>query len=163
MGLNSRSLNGKLCSGKIYELLRFKGTPRVWMSFIWKSYIPPKFSFNAWLAMRNRLPTQDSLGYLHIVNRCDLCKGGLETIPHLFFRCHYTCRVWKKIKEWLGMTREMTTLCSAVKWILKDHKGSKLKGKAVRKTMGMRNWSAREVTFGIIEHLTHRLKGVTFY
>ncbi|CAH9069061.1 unnamed protein product [Cuscuta epithymum] len=94
MSLNTRSVNGKLLSGKIYELLRTKGTPRIWMSFILKSYIPPKFSFNIWLALRNRLPTQDNLGYLHIVN---CCKGGLETTPHLFFRCHYTCRVCEKI------------------------------------------------------------------
>ncbi|CAH9133061.1 unnamed protein product [Cuscuta epithymum] len=132
MGLNARSENGKLVSGKIYELLRTKGTVRACMSFIWKSYIPPKFSFNVWLALRNRLPTQDNLSYLHIVNRCDLCKGGLETMPHLFFLCPYTCRVWEHIKDWLGLTREMSTLNSSVKWILKNHKGSKIKGKAAR-------------------------------
>ncbi|CAH9148827.1 unnamed protein product [Cuscuta epithymum] len=85
-----------------------------------------------WLAFRNRLPTQDSLGYLHIINRCDLCKGDLETMPHLFFLCPFTCRIWGKIREWLGMENQMTTLRSSVKWIIKKCKGSTLKAKAVR-------------------------------
>ncbi|CAH9100586.1 unnamed protein product [Cuscuta epithymum] len=132
LGLNARSLNGKLTSAKIYDLLRVKGNVRTPMSFIWKSYIPPKLSFNVWLALRNRLPTQDSLGYLHIVNRCDLCKGGLETIPHLFFLCPFTCRVWQHIRSWMGLKHDMTTLLSAIKWIMKTHKGSRMKAKAVR-------------------------------
>ncbi|CAH9076372.1 unnamed protein product [Cuscuta epithymum] len=132
MGLNARCINGKLISGKVYELLRVKGNPRTPMSFIWKSYIPPKFSFNVWLALRNRLPTQDSLGYLHIVNRCDLCKGGLETIPHLFFQCPFSCRVWDRIKAWIGLGHQMTTLLSAIKWITKTHKGATLKAKTGR-------------------------------
>ncbi|CAH9145983.1 unnamed protein product, partial [Cuscuta epithymum] len=132
MGLSARTINGKLVSAKIYDLLRTKGNPRTPMSFIWKSYIPPKFSFNVWLALRNRLPTQDSLGYLNMVNRCDLCKSGLETIPHLFFLCPFTCRVWDKIREWMGLGHEMTTLLSSIKWITKTHKGSTLKAKAAR-------------------------------
>ncbi|CAH9084953.1 unnamed protein product [Cuscuta europaea] len=132
LGLNSRSTNGKLTSAKIYDLLRVKGNVRTPMSFMWKSYIPPKLSFNVWLALRNRLPTQDSLGYLHIVNRCDLCKDGLETIPHLFFLCPFTCRVWQHIRIWMRLGRDMTTLLSAVKWIMKTHRGSTLKAKAAR-------------------------------
>ncbi|CAH9148298.1 unnamed protein product [Cuscuta epithymum] len=132
LGLNSRANNGKLASAKIYELLRVKGDVKTPMCFIWKSYIPPKLSFNVWLALRNRLPTQDSLGYLHIVNRCDLCKGGLETIPHLFFRCPFTCRVWQQVRNWIGMRHDMTTLLSAIKWITKSNRGSTLKAKAAR-------------------------------
>ncbi|CAH9126786.1 unnamed protein product [Cuscuta epithymum] len=132
LGLKSRTTNGKLASAKIYELLRVKGEVRTPMSFIWKSYIPPKLSFNVWLALRNRLPTQDSLGYLHIVNRCDLCKGGLETIPHLFFLCPFTCRIWQQIRNWMGLGHDMTTLLSAIKWITKTHRGSNMKAKAAR-------------------------------
>ncbi|CAH9085418.1 unnamed protein product [Cuscuta europaea] len=132
MGLASRASNGKLASAKVYDLLRVKGEARTPMSFIWKSYIPPKLSFNAWLALRNRLPTQDSLGYLYIVNRCDLCQGGLETIPHLFFLCPFTCRVWHHVRSWMGLRHEMSTLLSSIKWIKKTHKGSTLKAKAAR-------------------------------
>ncbi|CAH9108804.1 unnamed protein product [Cuscuta europaea] len=132
MGLASRASNGKLASAKVYDLLRVKGEARTPMSFIWKSYIPPKLSFNAWLALRNRLPTQDSLGYLYIVNRCDLCKGGLETIPHLFFLCPFTCRVWHHVRSWMGLRHEMSTLLSSIKWIKKTLKGSTLKAKAAR-------------------------------
>ncbi|CAH9147761.1 unnamed protein product [Cuscuta epithymum] len=132
LGLNSRAINGKLISGKIYDLLRVKGVTRTTMNFIWKSYVPPKFSFNVWLALRNRLPTQDNLGYLYIVNRCDMCKGGLETIPHLFFQCLFAGRVWTQIRNWMGFGHQMTTLLSSIKWIMKEHKGSRLKAKAAR-------------------------------
>ncbi|CAH9094512.1 unnamed protein product [Cuscuta epithymum] len=132
MALNNLCINGKISSAKVYDLLRTKGTSRPWMNFIWKGYIPPKFSFTVWLAFRNRLPTQDNLAYLYMVNRCDLCKGGLETIPHLFFLCSFACRVWTRIRDWIGIKRQMTTLEKAVKWIRTEHRGALMKSKAIR-------------------------------
>ncbi|CAH9071145.1 unnamed protein product [Cuscuta europaea] len=132
MTLNNMCNNDKLISAKVYDLLRTKGTARPWMPFIWKGYIPPKFSFNVWLAFRNRLPTQDNLSYLNMVNWCDLCKGSLETTPHLFFVCSFVCSIWTKIRDWIGITKQMTTLEKAIKWIRKDHEGALIKSKAVR-------------------------------
>ncbi|CAH9086471.1 unnamed protein product [Cuscuta europaea] len=40
MGRNARSINGKLVSGKIYDLLRVKGEPRTWMSFFLEIIYP---------------------------------------------------------------------------------------------------------------------------
>ncbi|CAH9116578.1 unnamed protein product [Cuscuta europaea] len=113
--LEKCTLNGKLSSSKVYDLLRVKATPRAWMPFIWKSYIPPKFSFIAWLAFRNRLATYDNLPYLDVANICPFCEGGPETVPHLFFECCFTGQVWENVKQWLGLTRSMHTLRSSVK------------------------------------------------
>ncbi|CAH9109723.1 unnamed protein product [Cuscuta europaea] len=102
------------------------------MPFIWESYIPPKFSFIAWLAFRNRLATYDNLPYLDVANICPFCEGGPETVPHLFFECCFTGQVWETVKQWLGLTRSMHTLRSSVKWIKKEQSGANLKAKAVR-------------------------------
>ncbi|CAH9091992.1 unnamed protein product [Cuscuta epithymum] len=132
--LGKITIDGRLSSSKVYDLLRIKGTPHPWMSFIWKSYIPPKFSFIAWLAFRNRLATYDNLEYLDVINVCPFCKGEPETVSHLYFECIITGQVWTRIKAWLGITRQMTTLRSAVKWIKKEHNGAHIKAKAVRIT-----------------------------
>ncbi|CAH9093039.1 unnamed protein product [Cuscuta europaea] len=130
--MGKMSQNGKLSSSKIYDLLRIKGTIHPWMSFIWKSYIPPKFSFITWLAFRGRLATYDCLGFLDVVNVCHFCKGGPETVSHLYFECVFTGQVWNLIRDWLGLTRQMTTLSSAVKWMKKEQTGANVKAKAVR-------------------------------
>ncbi len=124
--------NWKLCSSKVYDLIRVKGTKQVWMPFIWKAYIPPKFSFIAWLAFRNRLATYDNLSRLDVINTCPFCKGEPKTVPHLFFGCKFTGTVWSKLRAWIGMPREMSTLESSVKWIRKDHAGVGIKAKALR-------------------------------
>ncbi|CAH9071538.1 unnamed protein product [Cuscuta epithymum] len=130
--IQKNSLNGRIITGKVYDLLRVRANPRMWMSFIWKSYIPPKFSFIMWLALRNRLPTYDNLGFLDVINICHFCKGGPETVPHLFFDCMVTGKVWEMVKQWLGLRRQMTTLRSAVKWIKEEHNGANIKAKAIR-------------------------------
>ncbi|CAH9134267.1 unnamed protein product [Cuscuta epithymum] len=130
--LQRNAPNGRLATGKVYELLRVRATPRVWMSFIWKPFIPPKFSFIMWLALRNRLPTYDNLGFLDVINMCFFCKGGPETIPHLFFGCTFTGQVWDMVRQWLGLKRRMTTLLSAVKWIKEEHNGANIKAKSIR-------------------------------
>ncbi|CAH9107180.1 unnamed protein product [Cuscuta europaea] len=130
--LEKSSLLGKLSSSKVYELLRTKGTAHPWMSFIWKSYIPPKFSFITWLAFRGRLATYDSLGFLDINDACLFCKGGPETVPHLYFECTFTGQVWTLVKNWLGISRRMSTLLSTAKWIKKENNGAHAKAKGVR-------------------------------
>ncbi|CAH9050033.1 unnamed protein product [Cuscuta europaea] len=130
--LGKMAYNGKLCSSKVYDLLRLKATPHAWMSFIWKTYIPPKFSFIMWLAYRNRLPTYDNLVYLNVANICPFCKGEPETVPHLFFECSCTGQLWRNVKDWLGISRQMTSLRSAIKWMQRECKGVHIRAKATR-------------------------------
>ncbi|CAH9111778.1 unnamed protein product [Cuscuta europaea] len=96
--LDTIHTNGKLSSAKVYNLLKIKGETHICMSFIWKNYIPPKFSFTAWLAFRNRLATFDNLHRLDVVNICPFCKGGPETVPRLFFACPFAGNIMFGIK-----------------------------------------------------------------
>ncbi|KAH6781730.1 hypothetical protein C2S51_007023 [Perilla frutescens var. frutescens] len=49
-----------------YHWLRRKLERKCWQTFIWKSFVPQKYSFFLWLALRGRLATKDRLTYLGI-------------------------------------------------------------------------------------------------
>ncbi|XP_042022898.1 uncharacterized protein LOC121770182 [Salvia splendens] len=70
-----------------YDWFRPKGEHRLWHRFIWKDFIPPKYSFTTWQALRNRLPTRDRLGCrdTEIDQRCPLCTSETESVDHIFF------------------------------------------------------------------------------
>lgn len=61
-------------ASKAYEWFRPKGEQRYWPKFVWKRYIPPKYSFTTWQAIRGRLSTRDRLTYLDIDRVCPLCS-----------------------------------------------------------------------------------------
>lgn len=114
-----------------YDGLRVKTEKKAWMRMIWRNYIPPKHSFILWLAFCGRLNTK-SLWFSETEDySCSFCNTQCETISHLFFRCTFVKAIWKRIQDWLNITRSMSTLSSAIKWIKKDYKGSLINSKAV--------------------------------
>ncbi|XP_042045739.1 uncharacterized protein LOC121792017 [Salvia splendens] len=115
-----------------YQWFRPKGERRLWHRFVWKEFVPPKYSFTTWQALKGRLPTRDRLGYKNIDQRCPLCMAHTESVDHLFFKCHKTWAVWKEIKSWLGMRRNITTIPSAIKWMIKERSGATIIFKARR-------------------------------
>lgn len=128
--LRSWAPHGSLSTSMAYNWLRGKEKGKTWMPLIWRSYIPPKFSFILWLSLRGRLYTKNKW----IVNqdrKCSLCKTSTETIEHLFFCCTFVRAVWAKVRCWLGINREMTTLLSVIKRIKKDFRGALIKSKVV--------------------------------
>ncbi|KAK6120791.1 hypothetical protein DH2020_045467 [Rehmannia glutinosa] len=111
------------CS-KAYEYFRPRGTPKVWANEVWRHYIPPKHSFILWLGIKGRLQTKDRLHYMDIDQNCALCGTAPETLDHLFFQCNMTNQVWLQIKKWLCITRAMTTIKSALKYMKKEARGT---------------------------------------
>ncbi|GKA59381.1 RNA-directed DNA polymerase, eukaryota, reverse transcriptase zinc-binding domain protein [Tanacetum coccineum] len=77
----------------------------LWWKLIWYSQCIPKHSFILWLAMLNKLTTQDRLKKWgnQDVNRCCLCLNDSEDLKHLFFKCSYAKKVW-------GMVLSMTDI-----------------------------------------------------
>lgn len=57
------------------------------------------------MALQNRIWTSDMLVKRGWENYgfCALCKRANETYSHLFFKCRFTLRVWRMVKEWLGL------------------------------------------------------------
>ncbi|KAM0838878.1 hypothetical protein ACQ4PT_060692 [Festuca glaucescens] len=74
-------------------------------SSVWKFWAPPKIKFFMWLALQNRLWTNDRLekrGWPTGWN-CKLCNRAFESVDHLLVNCRFTIRLWGLLKEWLGL------------------------------------------------------------
>ncbi|XP_020254288.1 uncharacterized protein LOC109831370 [Asparagus officinalis] len=106
-------------------------TTRVqWHSTVWENLNYPKHSFVLWLAVQNRLLTQDKLirrGIIQ-VNSCSLCAGAeTESRDHLFFKCDYSREVWNGVMDWLKYKWR------ACEWnLLMDWYNCRLKGKGFK-------------------------------
>ncbi|XP_022860943.1 uncharacterized protein LOC111381398 [Olea europaea var. sylvestris] len=76
------------------------------------------------LAAQSKLLTKDKLLFLDIDRRCVFCGLFEETCDHLFFKCSFTSSLWGSIRRWLGITRSMSTLAIALKWMKKENRGT---------------------------------------
>jgi len=120
--LQSWDTTTKLFSAKAYEYLRTKGTPVFWANVVWESWCLPRHSFILWLALLKRLRTKDKLYFVDIDVSCVFCQDHEESHSHLFFACRWTSLLWMKVKSWLRLNRDMTTINNSVR-------GLHLKGK----------------------------------
>ncbi|KAL0317542.1 UNVERIFIED_CONTAM: hypothetical protein Sangu_2168500 [Sesamum angustifolium] len=81
-------------------------------------------------SLGRRLSTRDRLMFLQEDSSCSLCINTQETAKHLFFECPFSNFVWTNIRQWLGINRRMSTLLSAVKWLIKEKMRSSVQNKA---------------------------------
>jgi reverse transcriptase-like protein len=127
-----QSLGAWEASGKFtasaYNLMHRRKFPQVYdqpnqprerlFRAIWKGFIPPKFSFIAWLALLGRLHTKDRYreGEDEPTDRiCSLCHLEFETNSHLFFECEFTRTIWDRVRLWIGLRRRTTSIQSSEK------------------------------------------------
>ncbi|KAJ9536543.1 hypothetical protein OSB04_un000295 [Centaurea solstitialis] len=72
-----------------------------WSKVVWvKGYIP-KHALCVWMAILNRLPTQDRLiSWKHIPpdSKCFFCNACVETDEHLFFNCVVLADLWRMVR-----------------------------------------------------------------
>ena len=63
-----------------------------WHDIVWFKNVVPRHSFLLWMAVQQKLTTQDRLYQfgIHGPNRCSLCLRNNEDHNHLFFECAYT-------------------------------------------------------------------------
>lgn len=104
-----------------WEMLRVKKPAYEWVKGTWFAHGTPKFSFIAWLSVRNRLSTMDRVAIwcLGVDSTCVLCKASQETRAHLFFECSYTSRLWEYIAKGI-MGNSYTNIWSEVIHLLRD-------------------------------------------
>ncbi|VFQ88308.1 unnamed protein product [Cuscuta campestris] len=108
-------------TAKLYDILRVHGVKQPWMKTIWQSYIPPRYSVTAWMALRKRLPTKVNLSFVDMDRKCSLCNEGEETIDHLFFECTISKAIWKNIRDWLHISPALSTIERSMKWVCRRH------------------------------------------
>ncbi|GJY52321.1 reverse transcriptase zinc-binding domain-containing protein [Tanacetum coccineum] len=76
-----------------------------WWKVVWFSQNIPKHAFIVWLAIQNKLTTQDKSKQWgsYDVLCCALCKNNTASHLHLFFECRYSSEVWKNVMDKMGV------------------------------------------------------------
>ncbi|GJU08021.1 reverse transcriptase zinc-binding domain-containing protein [Tanacetum coccineum] len=76
-----------------------------WHKIVWFSNCIPRHAFVLWMAMQNRLSTQDRIAIWkpNDVMQCAFCKQCLDSIEHLFFTCVFSIDVWKEMQKMLSV------------------------------------------------------------
>ncbi|KAK4384178.1 putative ribonuclease H protein [Sesamum angolense] len=82
-----------------YDIFRNPGPKVGWYSLLLGPCKIPKYSFVLWLAILEKLSTMDKPWLSHLGGVCVLCGRELETHEHLFFRCSYSRRCIRVLKN----------------------------------------------------------------
>ena len=104
-----KSNDGTICNFSIrqtYRDLCEVGEIAIWHKLVWFSQNVPKHAFILWLAVQEKLPTQDKIrkwgNYDLMV--CLLCYSDSDSHDHLFFKCPYSSLLWSRVLHKLKMT-----------------------------------------------------------
>lgn len=81
----------------IWNTLKPRAAAPSWVHMVWHKWAVPRFSFNLWLVLRQRLLTKDRMARFGIgLNPyCTFCQN-LETHEHLFAECSYVKSIWQE-------------------------------------------------------------------
>ena len=103
--------------------------PRVpWHHLVWFTGNIPRHSFIVWLAMLNKLSTQDRIWkFTPGPLACVLCHKAMESHDHLFFTCEFSSFIWQGIMSRFNMDGfpldwSTFTVWAASKWKSKKPK-----------------------------------------
>ncbi|GJU64196.1 reverse transcriptase zinc-binding domain-containing protein [Tanacetum coccineum] len=88
-----------------YEDLRNQKEEVTWSRLVWFSQNIPKHAFVLWMAIQNKLTTQDKIkswGSFDMM-MCPLCQQDMDSHQHLFFQCAYAEQFWKFAMSRMGV------------------------------------------------------------
>jgi hypothetical protein len=90
--------NGEFTISSLWNHLRTHFPKVTWHKSIWFSGHIPKCSLISWVAIQNRLYTEDRLVMFGTksISCCSFCNGS-ESHNHLFFNCPFTSQVWDQV------------------------------------------------------------------
>jgi hypothetical protein len=76
-----------------------------WVHLVWFKQCIHRLSFILWLAIQERLMTQDRMRFWDKNKnlKCTLCNMQPDSHSHLFFECPYWFLVWKVVKDKVGI------------------------------------------------------------
>ncbi|KAJ9537654.1 hypothetical protein OSB04_030387 [Centaurea solstitialis] len=105
MWLNSHHLPCRFSIKEVWRSLQGNWEVVPWYDFVWFKRHIPKHSFCLWLAILNRLPTQDRLlnwGFNPARLLCPFCNAIIDSRNHLFFECGFSASFWRLIRDEIG-------------------------------------------------------------
>lgn len=119
--------NGQFSIASLCNHLRTQFPKVLWHHSLWFSGHIPKCSLIVWIAVQNRLYTEDRLVTFGTKSHscCSFCQGH-ESHDHLFFNCPFTSHVWSQIT---GLLNEAWPSKSWSSWVsfISSFKGKSLK------------------------------------
>ena len=96
-----------------------------WHKLVWFSGFIPKASFILWLAVKQRLGTQDRL-FAPLNTGCLLCWHHLENHDHLFFECSITKQIWTTMLSKCGCQFQSLKWMDYIQWMATHWQGNSL-------------------------------------
>jgi hypothetical protein len=87
------SYEWKFVGSSFYKVLTCKEEDPFSRRSIWRTKIPLKVAFFAWLAALGKILTLDNLRKRHVIviDRCCMCKMNGETVNYLLLHCEVAC------------------------------------------------------------------------
>ena len=95
----------KFAVRQVWKDLSRNGQKVHWSSVVWFAQCIPKHAFVMWLAVHNKLLTQDRI-LIWKPNedlKCALCNKCPDFHSHLFFSCEYGQEIWIEIQKLLNV------------------------------------------------------------
>ena len=85
----------------VWKDMRYNGSTVGWKDLVWFPQNIPRHSFVIWMAVQERLMTQDRIAaWKHDDElRCVFCKQCQDSHEHLFFQCQFSHSVWSKMQD----------------------------------------------------------------
>ena len=108
-----------------------------WYNLVWFSGNTPRHSFIVWLAMLQKLSSQDRIWkFTQGPLACVLCHKDLESHDHLFFTCTYSSSIWQGIMSRFRMEGSPLDWTSFTVWAASKWKSKKPKDIMPRMCLG---------------------------
>ena len=94
----------------VYDDLKEHSVEVKWSPLIWFTQCIPKHSFVLWMAIQEKLLTQDRIKRWGTYDMmvCSLCKCHEESHIHLFFQCNFSNKVWTHMLKMMGCNIDET-------------------------------------------------------
>ncbi|XP_075095270.1 uncharacterized protein LOC142173556 [Nicotiana tabacum] len=108
----------KFSTKQFYLKLRDTFQKVAWRKLVCNNQSLPKWIFILRLAALERLYTKDRLFKWGVTQDqfCLLCGQDHESLAHLFFTCETTAQLWKKLLNWIGVTRNLMVWEDELQW-----------------------------------------------
>ncbi|XP_035546099.1 uncharacterized protein LOC118348474 [Juglans regia] len=94
------NLNGDFSSKSAWDCIRVRAPKSKWVSWIWHSALPKKYSVTIWKALNSSLSLVEQISSLGIplVSKCECCtQGCMKDQDHVLATGMITIEIWQRV------------------------------------------------------------------